>query len=233
MKTPQQIVFVRHAESLRNKLSAKAPYYFTDAAVRDSVCGIPDHLTPITQEGKEHARRTGALIKERFGVFDAVIHSGYLRTIKTAEAILEAYSRTERERMPIIEDLHIREREAGYAFSMTKSEIDLHFPWMDRYWKECGSYFSRPIGGESLADVVEGRVRPFLRNLNKTYAGNRLLVVLHGRTLAAVRFVLEKWSIKTMEEFLNGRSPRNCGYTLYERDEEKGLVPKEYNVVCA
>jgi broad specificity phosphatase PhoE len=233
MKTPKLIVCVRHAESARNKLKAEGPFYFEDEATRSKAVGTPDHLVPITDFGHQHARRTGKVIRHDHGVFDVVIHSGYTRTIQTMEAILEAYTKEQVKRMKVVQSILIRERESGYAFNMTKAEIDQHFSWMKDYWKETGPLFARPVGGESMVDVVEKRIIPFLNEVNQNYAGKKVLLVLHGRTLSAVRFVLENWSYDEMEKFIHGRSPQNCGQTIYEHNKLlQSLRLKDYNVCC-
>lgn len=233
MKTPKLIVCVRHAESTRNKLKAEGPFFFENETTRNKAIGVPDHLIPITEEGRSHALRNGKLIHEEFGIFDVVIHSGYLRTIQTMDALLDSYTLSEKAKMHIVTSILIREREAGYAFNMIKAEIEAHFPWLQAYWKESGSFFARPVGGESMADVVEKRIIPFVDQINQTYRGKKVLLVLHGRTLAAVRFVLEKWSYVDMEKFLDSRSPKNCARTVYEHDQNSGALKlKGYNLCC-
>lgn len=53
--------------------------------------GIPDHRIALTEEGRRQASLTGTAVREAFGSFDYVYHSGYTRTIETTDAMLAAY----------------------------------------------------------------------------------------------------------------------------------------------
>ena len=59
------------------------------------------------------ARDTGTLLRTTFGGFDYLYHSGYQRTIQTAEGILSAYPPEERAQIRVRHNLFLREREAG------------------------------------------------------------------------------------------------------------------------
>ena len=231
MDRPALLLLVRHAESERNRVKRGA-VYFADEEMRRTVRGVPDHKIPITAEGTEQARKTGWAIRDRFGVFDYVYHSGYERTRQTTDLILDAYSPEERALMRVRANHFLRERDPGYAYDMTEAEADKNFPWLRDHWATYGGFFSVPPGGESLAQVSQ-RIYLFLNTIFRDRAGEKIMVVTHGGTLRCFRFLLEKWDYDRALKWPVGESPKNCGLTLYEYDcNLRRLVLKEYNTVC-
>lgn len=210
---PALLVLVRHGQSQRNIVKKQNRFYLDDES-RKSVKGVPDHLIELTDEGRRQSRLTGAALREAYGTFDYVVHSGYARTVQTLEQILEAYTAAERARMPIRHHLFVRERDAGHAYDMTDAEAQAAFPWLQEYWSTFGPFFARPPGGESLAQVCE-RVYAFLQKLARTMAGKRVLVVTHGGTMWCFRYVLERWTYEEAERRFRTESNPNCSLTAY------------------
>lgn len=227
---PSTLVFIRHAESVRNVVR-RGGVYFPDEESRKGVVGIPDHLTPITENGEEQARQTGIGLRKKFGVPHYLYHSGYTRTELTAHRIIDAYTERERARIKVRQNLFIRERDPGHAFDMTEEEVAKTFPWLYDYWKSFGGFFARPPGGESLAQVTE-RAYAFLNMLFRDRGGKKVFVVTHGGTLRCFRFLLERWTYKRAIRWAPDPHPANCGVTWYEYDEtEKRLLLRDYNLV--
>lgn len=219
---PACLVLVRHGESLRN-IARKANRFFLDDEARKPVRGIPDHRIPLTDEGRRQARLAGIALRERFGRFDQLYHSGYLRTIDTANLLLEAYPPEERVSIRVRHHLFIRERDQGHAYDMTDAEASAAFPWLQDYWNTFGPFFARPPGGESLAQVCE-RVYAFLQKLTRTMAGKRVLIVAHGGTIWCFRYVLERWTYDEAEHRFQTESIPNCSITSYERQPDGRLA---------
>ncbi|MBX4189254.1 histidine phosphatase family protein, partial [Candidatus Parcubacteria bacterium] len=151
---PCRLILIRHAESDRNKVK-KGATYFADEEARSTLRGIPDYKIGLTDEGARQARMTGEYLRQHFGIPDYFYHSGYTRTIQTLEGILKSYPVDERSEIQVRMNHAIRERDAGYAYDMTKEEAEAHFPYLAEYWKTHGGFFARPPGGESLSDVVQ------------------------------------------------------------------------------
>ena len=231
MDRPSLLLLVRHAESERNRVKRGA-VYFADEEMRRTVKGIPDHKIPITPDGIVQARMTGWAIRDRFGVFDYVYHSGYERTKQTTELILDAYKPEDRALMQVRANHFLRERDPGHTYDMTEAEADLAFPFLRDYWATMGGFFAVPPGGESLAQVVQ-RVYLFLNTIFRDRAGERVAVVTHGGTLRAFRFLLERWDYDRALKWPPGESPKNCSLTVNELDRAlRRLSLKEYNTVC-
>jgi 2,3-bisphosphoglycerate-dependent phosphoglycerate mutase len=219
-------VLVRHGQSERNVAKKHNRFYLNDEA-RKSVKGVPDHLIALTDEGRRQASVTGAALRESFGSFDHIFHSGYRRTVETVNGILAAYPAAERSLMAVRHHLFIRERDGGHAYDMTDAEAAVAFPWLQDYWTTFGPFFARPPGGESLAQVCE-RVYSFLQKLARAMAGRRILLVTHGGTMWCFRYVLERWTYAEAEQRFRTETNPNCSVTWYERDDAAGrLVLRE------
>src|SRR3954464_7078419 len=222
---PALLVLVRHGQSQRNIVKKQNRFYLDDES-RKAVKGVPDHLIELTDEGRRQARETGVLVREMYGTFDYVVHSGYSRTVQTLDEMLHAYSAEERARMVVRHHLFVRERDAGHAYDMTDAEAQAAFPWLQDYWNTFGPFFARPPGGESLADVVE-RVYAFLQKLARTMGGKRVLVVTHGGTIWCFRYVLERWTYEEAERRFRTETNPNCSVTTYRFSDDTrrlGLV---------
>lgn len=188
---PALLVVARHAESVRN-LAKAGQVFFPDPEARRGLEGEADHAAGLTQRGREQALDLGERLRDAFGSFDLVYHSGYRRARETAELALEVMVAGEAP-MPVREHVFLRERDAGYTFNMTRDEAEAAFPWLQEYWRAVGPFYARPPGGESLADVVL-RVQQFFELMERELAGKRVLLVTHAGTVQTIRFLLEGWT---------------------------------------
>jgi len=213
MHRPELLVLVRHGESQRN-VAKKDNRYFPDDEARRYVKGIPDHKIALTENGKRQAVETGRALRERFGAFDYVYHSGYQRTIETCEGILQGYAEEERAKIKVRHNLFIRERDSGHAYDMTTAEAEAAFPWMAEYWQTVGSFFAYPPGGESQAQVCQ-RVYLFLNMLFRERGGQKVLTVIHGGTLRAFRYLLERLNYDEVTDLFRAEAAGNCSVTTY------------------
>lgn len=231
MDRPKRIVLVRHAESQRNEAKSRS-VYFADDAARNRLRGIPDHKIKLTIEGIRQALVTGIQLREEFGVFDYIYHSGYKRTQETLDGILKAYNDEEKEKMKIRRDTDLRERDPGYAYDMTVEEAENAFPWLQKYWNTFGPIMSRPPGGESLADVVR-RVRNFYETiLRNRRIGDNVLVICHGGVIRSFRWLFQLSQHHGDFEWIDEEGPKNCSVTPYEYNAETGkLVCTVYNKI--
>jgi broad specificity phosphatase PhoE len=224
MKLPKKLVLIRHAESVRNK-ALDGALFFNDPTLFEQISKVPDHKIGITEDGWKQSKEVSKKIVTLFQP-DVVIHSGYRRTKESAEGILSEYKK---ESFLIKEDLSIREREGGYTHTLMEDEKERHFPYLQPYWDVVGALFARPVGGESLMDVIEQRLKPFLKDLFEKYPDQTIFLVTHGRVIQCLRFILDEMTWEEMEEFLNKKenTPSNCGVTVYAPNEENTKLKLE------
>lgn len=221
MKLPKQLIIVRHAESERNK-ALNGALFINDPTLFEKIGKIPDHKIGITEKGYSQAEQVGRKISTLFDP-DIVFHSGYRRTRETVEAILSKY---DTKNLLVKEDLSLREREGGYTHILLERESQEHFPYLQDYWDIVGGLFARPVGGESLMDVIEKRLKPFLKEQFEKYPDKTILLVTHGRVIQCLRFILDEMTWGQMEDFLNKEenTPTNCGVTVYEKDSQENKL---------
>lgn len=216
---PRLLVLVRHAESARNQAHGGALFLSREAHA--ALAEVPDHEVPITPRGQCQGQIAGPRIAERFGRPDVVVTSGYRRTDETCDA---AVGQIGWDGIVRDEDLRFRERESGYTHVLCDEEVETHFSFMKRYWGVFRGLFARPVGGESLLQMAEGRLSSGLRSLFRRHAGKVVWVFTHGRVIQMLRFVLERWSRAHAEEQVSSgqHSPPNCSATVYRYDPAAG-----------
>lgn len=220
----ETLVLVRHGESVRNLVEEgqRCMHFYRNKEDRRRVGVSSDQLIPLTKKGLEQAKKTGEALRDKFGRFDLVVNSGYVRTRQTTVKILEAYPPQQRLAMPVWESHLIRERDPGLFYSWTEAEVKKHFPWFLDYWHSTDTIFRTPPGGESLIQMCSGRLHLFLRELEDQMSGvynGRILAVAHGRVILGLRFLLERWSYERFSEEVENNTSPNGAITVYQFDQ--------------
>lgn len=225
---PAHLVIIRHAESVRN--AGKAGVFYTEEERSNIGPVVNQHIT-LTEQGHLQAVTAGKLLAKKFKRFDMIFHSGYQRTIETMNGIISGYSevtthRTDTVAQPLIfQDIAIRERDAGYAYHMTEKEVHEYFPWNQSVWDLKDPFFTRPVGGESMADVV-ARLDTFFTRLSLICEGQNVLLVSHGRAINAMRFLLEGMNVAEMDTL--PPDPENASYIAYKFDTTKQVLVRNH-----
>lgn len=212
-KRPKRIVFIRHGESLRNVVRGD---HFALQSAEDlaRLQGLYDHQIPLTEKGWAQARCSGPAIFTEFGPPDYVYHSGYVRAEQTAEALLEHLDPVTRAKIKIRHNKRIRERDPGYTWHMTERQIDTFFPWYQEYYRLAGKLYARPVGGESIMDLHDGRLHTFVDTLIRDRSGNTIWVVCHGHVKRAARIIMERLTDAEAEKMIEVPIP-NVAVTAY------------------
>lgn len=228
---PILVVFIRHAESQNNKAYGGKLFLERRDQVPDAE-RRPDHRLILSEEGERQAQKSGPFLRRMFGLPDAAIHSGHVRTRQTLHGVMHAYGDA---KFPVIEERRWRERESGYTYLLPRPDIEQNFSYLQPYWNLVGDYYSRPPGGESLADVLEKRLTAAFVDLYRRCAGKRVFIFTHGRIIQCARMYLDELNLEQIEVFLADKeqNPKNCSIMTYKYSPRHGkLVLHEYNTVC-
>jgi len=147
---PRNVVLIRHGHTIANEAAKyRTGRFFNSLKVIAMLQGKPDHDIPLTSEGQNQSRSIGKLIRDRwrFKRFNICYDSGYERTMRTLDLVLESFPENQRDESTRRSHLDIRERDAGYAWSVPLRKSRKLFPWYEEYEKLVGPIYSRPPGG--------------------------------------------------------------------------------------
>ena len=142
----------------------------------------------LTEQGIAEARAAGRKLKAQGLGFDVAYTSVLKRANRTLDLILEEMG----QKVPVIRDQALNERDYGDLVGMNKD--DARKKWGEEQvhvWRR--SYDVPPPGGESLKDTVARALPYFVQEiLPRVLRGERVLVSAHGNSLRALIMVLER-----------------------------------------
>lgn len=182
-----------------------------------------DYDTPLSDQGKLQAFKTGQYLDDNITLPDAVYVSPFLRTRQTLEQIQEGWRRLKD--VKTIEDDRLREQEHGVKTMFPDGKIYLVMNPQQALLRKFGTdYDYREEGGESMLDVRD-RVRGFINTLIREHGGledgivttpENVLMVSHHLTIMATRANLERWDRAKFLDEDKHNHPINCGITIYK-----------------
>jgi len=167
-----KLILVRHGQSLWN--------------LEDRFTGWVD--VPLTDLGKEEARRAGGLLKGT--PIDVAYTSGLTRAQNTLQLILETMGVS----LPIIRDEALNERHYGDLQGLNKARTaEKYGAEQVHIWRR--SFDIPPPNGESL-ELTAKRTLPFFERciLGDIAQGKNVLVVAHGNSNRSIVMALDKLS---------------------------------------
>ena len=142
----------------------------------------------LTEAGVAEARAAGRKLKSQGLSFDVAYTSALKRAQRTLDLMLEEIG----QKVPIVRDQALNERDYGDLVGMNKD--DARKKWGEEQvliWRR--SYDVPPPGGESLKDTVARALPYFVQEiLPRVLRGERVLVSAHGNSLRALIMVLER-----------------------------------------
>lgn len=142
-------------------------------------CTNIDDVNPLTEKGKEQARRTAEALRGT-GI-DIVIASPFQRTRETAEIVCDVLGLSSEQ---VVYDARLGEIQLG---EMNGVLNDAYHTFL----KEHGGWsIAKPERGESWTDVKK-RVGQFLYEIDAQYAGKRILIVAHNSPLRMLGAVID------------------------------------------
>jgi glucosyl-3-phosphoglycerate phosphatase len=208
--TVNEVILVRHGESLGNVASAAADRDRAEAMDLD----VRDADVELSDLCRSQARAVGhwlaGLSADRWPT--AVLSSPYLRARQTATLALESAGTA----LPMTTDERLRDRELGILDRLTARGVAARHPDEADRREHLGKFYYRPPGGESWTDVVL-RLRSVLAELDTLPAG-RLLITTHDAVILLVRYVLEGLTEEQLMDIARHESVRNAAITRVVRD---------------
>ena len=210
----EQLVLVRHGESLGNVADAQARR--RGAARLDLATRDPD--TPLSPRGEHQAQ---VLARAVAGMDpgdrpDVVLSSPYARAAQTAQIMARRLD------LDLSLDERLRERDLGVFDGLTGVGIREDHPEEAERRARLGKFYYRPPGGESWTDVVL-RVRHVLVELASLHVDRRVWIFTHQAVIMSFRLVLEGLDERRLLETDRTEPLGNCSLTRYRRRQEGGL----------
>jgi len=181
---------------------------------------VRNDKSPLTETGKRQTITVAKALKKKFGKFDVVFVSPYLRTRQTA-ALIKRYIPCSK----IIVDKRIRERSKGKLELLTRYGVRVRFPGEYKRMLKDGTYRYRPPGGENFSDV-KNRIDNFMRDAR---LNRNVLVITHGADIACIMDYLEYFSIAKLLQV--NFDVRLSSVTCYSRGKKGGLKRRFYNKI--
>jgi 2,3-bisphosphoglycerate-dependent phosphoglycerate mutase len=165
------LCLIRHGESLWNK--------------ENRFTGWVD--VPLTDEGREQAKKAGEILKSLNIKFDIAYTSLLSRAIETLEIIIKTLGYN----IPIIKDISLNERHYGDLQGLNKDKVaEIYGKEQVKLWRR--SLKVRPPNGESLEDTQKRTIPFFERAIKGDLELNKnVLVVAHGNSLRSIVSYIE------------------------------------------
>jgi isoleucyl-tRNA synthetase len=182
-KTDKKItkfIFARHGLSENNVLGIRS----------DS-----EDKYPLVEEGKMQAEVLGDKLKD--AKIDVIICSPVLRAVETAEIVAKKLN------VSVAKEEALRDYDFGSWNGCTTEQLLKDHESYRKYWglsQEEKYVFHQGESGESRADV-EKRVKEFIKEANKKYAGKNILVISHGVVGSMFHRILDEASIQDTMQF--------------------------------
>lgn len=144
---------------------------------------------PLTEAGREEARKAGDQIRALKVTFHAAYTSALVRANETLAILLKILGQ---EKLPFVKDKALNERHYGDLQGLSKAETAKKFGEAQvKIWRR--SYDVAPPNGESLKETA-ARTLPYFDSkiLPDLKAGKNVLVSAHGNSLRSIVMELDR-----------------------------------------
>jgi broad specificity phosphatase PhoE len=219
------LILIRHGQSAANVAFPRAD----ERGLLESGLSGRDTDVELTELGIEQARAVGDWLASLPAgeLPEVVITSPYLRARETWR--IAAAASGLRLPSPSTDD-RLVDRLTGELEMLTRAAIRQRFPDEPARLERDGEYFYRPPGGETFTEIAD-RLSAFLDDLNRTHAGERVVVVAHDAVVLMMRSVIEglDWDRLATVVEENGQV-RNASITTFRNSADR-LVLDGYNAV--
>ncbi|GAB1470747.1 hypothetical protein MASR2M66_16250 [Chloroflexota bacterium] len=146
----------------------------------------------LNETGMAQARQAREKLKD--GSFSAIYSSDLLRARQTAEIIAEPLE------LQVTLEPHLREMNLGAWEGMMSEAIAVQYP-QELAKRMQDPYHTKAPNGESPEEVA-GRVLTAVREIADRHAGESVLIVAHGVSLALVICYAEKYPLEQVYEHI-------------------------------
>lgn len=216
---PDEIVIVRHGESLGNVAQAQAIETGADLIDVDD----DDKSVALSARGIEQSRALGVWFAKQPP--SVVWTSPFRRARETARIAADAWEHS----ATIVLDDRLRERSLGTLNRLTAPGIRARYPQEALARMRVGKFDYRPPMGESWADVAH-RLRGVVDALHAC-AHKRVMVVTHQVVVLSLRYLLEGLTVAQLMAIDRKHAIANCAITRYKA-AANGLQLVDFNDVA-
>lgn len=225
-KWPETLMIARHGYSTANERKDNAKKTGAEPAW-DGV--ERDQDAALTPHGLRQGYSLGVMIAGMGLNYrpDYIITSPYLRAKQTTQECVYGMKHAPE----IIVEERIREIEFGVMDGIDRKRFRELYPLEADRRERDGKYYYRPPGGENRPDV-RLRVHSVLDTLNRDYVGAKVLIVCHSVVVLAFRSLLERWEEHEYLKVDKEDDCKNCGLTIYHREDNHRLIMSEYNKIA-
>ncbi|MBZ5660040.1 MAG: histidine phosphatase family protein [Acidobacteriia bacterium] len=251
-KWPHTLLLLRHGQSEANVRKEAAKQAGLEPSWTEA---LRDMDTPLTPLGRQQAFSVGCELARRYPTSDVyraelslfrklnplqkaapyirenmlqyIVTSPYVRTRQTTEEVCRGLGYEPN----IVVEERIREIDFGIMDGIDRETFRKLYPTEATRREKDGKYWYRPPGGENRPDV-RLRVHSFLDTLNRDYVSKSVLVINHSVVVLAFRSLLERWGEEQYMQVDREDDVKNCGLTVYKREDRRRLKLQEYNTIC-
>lgn len=168
------IIFIRHGESMANRMAVFAGNFNAD----------------LTEIGLAQAQKTAEYVAQNYKV-DAVYASDLLRAYKTGKAVADVLS------LPVYADARLREISAGKWEGETFDKLPKKYPADFSLWlTDIGN--SRPTDGESVRQLGQ-RILSAVTDIAEKNDGKTLVIATHATPIRVLQCMLGGHSFDEMQ----------------------------------
>jgi 2,3-bisphosphoglycerate-dependent phosphoglycerate mutase len=221
---PQALFLVRHGESAGNVARDEAR---AAGLERIEIAAARDMDVPLSALGQQQAAALGRWWRSQPRKPTRALASPYLRARATGEILLREAGL---DRVSLIVDERLREREFGVLDRLTHRGIEREFPDQARLRKALGKFYHRPPGGESWCDVIL-RLRSVIDTITREHEGGRVVAVCHSVVVLCFRYLLERMTEEQILAIDRESEVANCSLTTYQLSRGR-LELRRFNFVA-
>lgn len=209
---PDELVLVRHGESVGNRADAEARENQADRLDLSA----RDADVELTELGLRQADGVGRWLErtEEDSRPELVLSSPYRRAAETARRAVQGLG------LDIEYDERLRERDLGLFDGLTWQGIRAEYPDEAQRRDKLGKFYYQPPSGESWCDVAL-RVRSLMADLSHGYDGARVWMFAHQAVIMSFRYVLEALDEERLLELDRTTKLPNASMSVFRRIDDR------------